>query len=357
MGQCHRTYMSKQKSGLKRQNVMHPSRSMVQNGVFVISLDFELYWGVRDSRTIEQYGNHIRGVWKVIPRLLDLFDRYNVSATFATVGFLFSENGEDINEFLPDKKPDYADKRISPYLSNNEFEQKHKELHFALPLIQKIKQHPNHEIASHTFSHYYCMEEGQTVSDFRDDMTSAKTIAQKEQVRLQSLVFPRNQWRSGYLEIAKQMGIIAYRGNETAWFQKPKKEEDISLVERFFRISDAYVNISGHNCFHLEKSDEKFPLNIRGSRFLRPHHPRLSFLDPLRKKRIIKSLRHAAKNKTIYHLWWHPHNFGVRQEKNFAFLESILKEFQKLNCQYNFESKTMTALAKEYTPSSIKPEF
>ena len=321
---------------------------MRRNGAFVISLDFELYWGVRDCRTIEQYGDHVRGVWQVIPDLLDLFDQYNISATFATVGFLFSENGDDIDDFLPTQKPNYTNQRLSPYLQTNNFGKAQKELHFALPLIKQINQHPNHEIACHTFSHYYCMEEGQNVMDFKHDIASAKKIAQREQIELKSLVFPRNQWEKEYLKISKQMGIIAYRGNETAWFQKPKKEEDISLLERFLRLMDAYVSISGHNCFHLGKQEKEFPLNICGSRFLRPYHPRLGFLDPLRKKRVIKSLQFAAKNKMIYHLWWHPHNFGINKQKNFAFLESLLKEFQKLSRQYNFESKTMASLAKQY---------
>ena len=321
---------------------------MIQNGVFVISLDFELYWGVRDSRSIEQYGDNIRGVWKAIPQLLNLFEKYDISATFAIVGFLFSDNGRDINDFSPNEKPNYENTRLSPYQSNKEFKKKCKELYFALPLVRDIKKRLNQEIASHTFSHYYCMEKGQKASEFKDDIISAKKIAQKEEITIQSLVFPRNQCNEDYLKIAKQMGIIAYRGNETAWFQRPKKEKDISLVERFFRIFDSYANISGHNCFYLKKPDEKFPLNIPGSRFLRPHNPYLKVLEPLQKKRIIKSLRYAAKNKMAYHLWWHPHNFGIHQEKNFAFLEFILKEFQKLNLKYGFESKTMASLAKEY---------
>ena len=58
-------------------------------GKFVISLDFELIWGVRDKRTIQSYGENLRGVHQAIPRLLNLFDQYKIKGTFATVGFLF----------------------------------------------------------------------------------------------------------------------------------------------------------------------------------------------------------------------------------------------------------------------------
>jgi hypothetical protein len=57
-------------------------------------------------------------------------------------------------------------------------------------------------------------------------------------------------------------------------------------------------------------------------------------------------MTHAAKNNLTYHLWWHPHNFGINQDKNFVFLEKILKHYQKLNTQYNFQSVTMSKLAE-----------
>ena len=57
-----------------------------KKGLFIISLDFELLWGVRDKRTKETYGQNILGVQEVIPQLLDLFDKYDITATFATVG-------------------------------------------------------------------------------------------------------------------------------------------------------------------------------------------------------------------------------------------------------------------------------
>jgi len=39
-------------------------------GKLVISFDFELFWGMRDKKTIAQYGANILGVQQVIPRLL-----------------------------------------------------------------------------------------------------------------------------------------------------------------------------------------------------------------------------------------------------------------------------------------------
>ena len=39
----------------------------------------------------------------------------------------------------------------------------------------------------------------------------------------------------------------------------------------------------------------------------------------------------AARTSTTFHLWWHPHNFGARTEKNLDVLRVILRTFQELN--------------------------
>ena len=89
-------------------------------GIFTISLDFELYWGIRDKKTIEQYGDNILGVWHVVPKLLELFSQYQIHVTWATVGAMMSKNKEEFLQFLPEKKPNYQDKNLSPYFDFTE---------------------------------------------------------------------------------------------------------------------------------------------------------------------------------------------------------------------------------------------
>jgi peptidoglycan/xylan/chitin deacetylase (PgdA/CDA1 family) len=148
----------------------------VSTGKFVVSLDFELLWGVRDVATIETYGDHLRGVHTVIPRLLSTFRKNNIKATFATVGFLFFSTKEELLANLPNRRPNYSNPALSPY--TNEFElvgesNKTDPYHFAPQLIQLIQDCPEQEIGTHTFCHYYCQENGQTVDDFREDLRAA----------------------------------------------------------------------------------------------------------------------------------------------------------------------------------------
>ncbi len=321
----------------------------MNSGKFIISLDLELFWGMRDQRTIEQYGENIKGVHKAIPRLLAVFNKHQVKATFATVGFLFFEDKAELLNNLPKKQPGYLNKNLSPYSRHFDIIGKDAEAdpyHFAPHLIRLIHNYPEQEIGTHTFSHYYCLEEGQTKEEFKADIESALKIAVKYGIQVTSLVFPRNQFNDEYLQVCQKLGIICYRGNEDSWLYKARNGKKESLVRRALRLVDAYINISGHNCYSDTYLKNKIPVNIPSSRFLRPYSKKLKAFDKLRLNRIHSGMTHAAKNNLTYHLWWHPHNFGINQDENFTFLEKILQHYTKLNAQFNFQSYTMTELAK-----------
>jgi hypothetical protein len=78
---------------------------------------------------------------------------------------------------------------------------------------------------------------------------------------------------------------------------------------------------------------------------LRPVSGSLGVLEPLRLSRIKSGMTQAAKTGKLYHLWWHPHNFGLNQNANLAFLEKILNHYQRLAKDYGFESLSMLGVA------------
>ena len=63
-----------------------------KNGNLIISLDFELFWGVFDVRSLESYKQELEKVHSIVPRLIELSDKYDIKLTFATVGFLLAKN-------------------------------------------------------------------------------------------------------------------------------------------------------------------------------------------------------------------------------------------------------------------------
>ena len=74
-------------------------------GTFLVSLDYELFWGMLDVCPLEQYQDNVLGGKKAIPQLLNLFEKYKIHATWATVGFLFADNYQELSRFLPSSVP------------------------------------------------------------------------------------------------------------------------------------------------------------------------------------------------------------------------------------------------------------
>lgn len=334
--------------GVDRINRKNPEKYRVtiylivmQQGKFIVSLDFEMMWGVRDKRTIASYGNNISAVRRVIPRLIEMADKSGVHLTFGVVGMMMLKNKDELLNSLPSEKPSYVNIIRSPYGQYIEAMTKEDEsYHFAPDMVAYIRQHPKHEIGSHTFCHYYCLEEGQSLSQFEADLAMAQKVSD---VPLRSIIFPRNQTNSGYLAICHQQGFNTYRGNEKNKLNKAAAHDGIA--KRALRLIDNYINITGSNTYtDVELLNTGVPMNIPASRFLRPYNSKLRMLDGLRLHRIKKAMTHAAKNGETYHIWWHPHNFGAHTEENFEFLAKIFEHYRVLTEKYGMRSYTFSEL-------------
>ncbi|MEM7024300.1 MAG: polysaccharide deacetylase family protein [Pseudomonadota bacterium] len=326
-------------------------------GTFTISLDFELYWGVHDQRSMADYGRNIIGARDAIPRTLELFERYGVHATWATVGLLFFDRKAELMEFLPDPRPRYANPALSPYprigqIGPNERQDPY---HYGLSLIEQIRDCPGQEIGTHTFSHYYCLEageteEGQSESTFRADLIAARRAAERLGITPRSLVFPRNQYRPEYLQACRAAGIEVVRGNHPSWMFRAESRGREGLAKRVCRLSDDYLPIAGADCLQPETMEGGL-VDVRASRFLRPYAPRLRAFEPLRLQRITGGLSRAARNATIYHLWWHPHNFGGDVERSLTMLERILRHYRHLSEHHGMRSRSMLEIARTWIAS------
>ena len=51
-------------------------------GTLIVSLDFELFWGMLDCSTLEVYGENVLGGRRGIPRMLELFRKYGIPVKF-----------------------------------------------------------------------------------------------------------------------------------------------------------------------------------------------------------------------------------------------------------------------------------
>ena len=336
-------------------------------GAFCISLDFELHWGgfekwpldlKGDNAVKNSYNKYFLCTREVIPRVLNLFSQYEMHVTWAAVGMLLHSTREELLSNAPTVRPTYKATELSAY---NYIEQvgigpdeASDPFHFGNSLVKEILNTPNQELGTHTFSHYYCNEAGQTVAQFKEDLMAAQRAAATHGRTLRSLVFPRNQFNDSYLKACYELGIRVVRSNPVDWFWHIESTQAESGWKRLHRGMDAYFPIGGKNTYRLEgiQTREGYPICLPASRLLRPYQRREFVLNDMKISRILGEMKSAANNSEVYHLWWHPHNFANYPEQSLSGLKKILDGFHKLRAASQMESLNMGELYDRRNPGN-----
>lgn len=313
-----------------------------ENGFLVISLDFELLWGVFDVIDYEKKFQVFLNTRKVIPEMLQLFTQNKISCTWATVGMLFNKDWDEWQFNIPQHKPTYSNPALSAYEFGNKIKaSKTEALCFAPDLILKIANEQGQEIGTHTYSHYYCLEQGQNSLQFQSDLEKAVEVAKEKNIFLKSLIFPRNQFNQNYFEICQNFKMRNVRTNPYSWYWKNLLSN--SIIHKLARSGDAYIPFGKKSYFMKSLSYSESINKQRASRFLRPVENNL-MLRKLKLKRIADEMEVAAKTGEVYHLWWHPHNFGYLPEKSIQDLSFLIKHFVDLQKKYNYRSVNMSEM-------------
>ena len=311
-----------------------------KNPYFCISLDFELFWGMRDVTSIQNYGKNILGARRAIPHILKLFKKYRIKSTWAIVGLLTFENKKQILNNLPEVLPNYKIKKFNPYpyLEKIGYDENDDPYHYGYSIVKYIQDDHNVEIASHSFSHYYCMEKMFDDQSFFFDVAASIKALKRIGANPTSYVFCRNQYQSKHLKILKQLGFKTFRGNENHFLYNPRSNYNNNIFLRSLRFSDSLINFSGEksSCISVDPSGL---INVPSSHFLRPSNP--EFIDQIRLNIIKNNMNRSVKKGCGYHLWWHPHNFGTNLKRNLSLLEEILVHFKFLQDKYGMESINM----------------
>jgi peptidoglycan/xylan/chitin deacetylase (PgdA/CDA1 family) len=328
-----------------------------RRGALVISLDFELQWGVHDRYSSDSaYRANLLGARHAIPQLLDLFEEFGVAATWATVGFLFAESREELLQFVPADRPSYRSPALDPYAAEIGYSEDEDPLHFAPSLIAEIRRRPLQEIGCHTFSHYYCLEPGGSLDAFKADLDSAVRLARQRDIHLTSLVFPRNQIAADNLSVLPSLGFTAYRGGEQGWMYDMRPGSRNQPHRRVGRLFDQHRAPFSCLVDWKELGDDPKLSNVRGSLFLRPALSSHTRLNEFRICRIARCMEQAAASGKILHLWWHPHNFGRDTELNISGLRRLLTVFAECRDRFGFRSMSMAGAASAAQGESQMPE-
>lgn len=300
-------------------------------GTLVISLDFELHWGMRDHTAVDPtVTRSLVASRSAVVRLAELFSQREVRATWATVGLLFATTAAEARALSPDIRPAYDLARLDPYREAIGPTENDDPLHLAGSLVDRLASIPGQELASHTFSHYYCLEPGPDASAFCADLQAAQTAAEGRGQRLRSLVLPRNQWDPALAPILIQTGFECYRGPQPGWAHRSRSGGDSGLAVRAVRLASTWAGPAVPTFGWDELLEPSGLCNVPASVFLRPWARSTKTLQPLQDGRIVKALRDAARRGRVVHLWWHPHNFADQPTENLDRLQRLLDEVDRL---------------------------
>lgn len=315
----------------------------LEKGVFTLSLDTELAWGTIDKpKSYKKNLEYYKKTRRVIERLLDLFEKYEISATWAIVGHLFlencslDENGIKHPEIKRVKTPWYEDDWFCLDPSTN---LEKDPVWYGLDIVKKIKNSKIYqEIGSHSFSHMIFCNDYLSEEAANSDITECIKIAKTLNIDLKSFVFPRNA--EGFYSVLERNGFTSYRGKEKNWYEKyPNK------IKKIFHILDQTLALKPR--VNEPYFNNKL-INIPGSMLYLSRDSFRKFI-PIKSREIKakKGINEAIKQKKIFHLWFHPFNLSTDEKNLLKGLENIIKYADNKRSKGLIEIKTMNEISKD----------
>jgi peptidoglycan/xylan/chitin deacetylase (PgdA/CDA1 family) len=280
----------------------------------VISLDFELRWGIHDvyGLDFDAYRGSIERSRDAVPALLKLLVDYRMPTTWATVGAVGCVSWDEYFARAP-APPRYTTRRLAIDPRYADLDPRG-DLHFAPELLRAITDSPGQELGSHTFSHLYLREKGVTENDVAADLAAtAKLFGERYDIVPRSLVFPRNQ--CAFIDVIRSSTIRVWRGNQGPWYYDREDSERNGALPRVLRLMDE-LNPLCTRAAPLEGD------MTRASLFLRLSLPEALWQIHLQRvKRELKALRPAH----VFHVWFHPEILGEHTKTRLARVRQILE--------------------------------
>lgn len=300
--------------------INNKKQSCFSKGIVVFSADFEMSWAFRYSKS--QNHNAIKlGLQERenLPIFLNLFEKYKIPVTWATVGHLFldkcAKNKEGrTHEEMP--RPFFFENRNWIYKSGDWYEHdsgsnvlKNPEW-YASDLIDKIIESKiPHEIGCHTFSHIDCSYDNCSKELLDAELKMCKKLANNKNITLKSFVFPGGTF--GNYESLVENEFVCYR--------KPMKNHiDIPYIDKFGLVAIPSSLGLGRDSF--------------------------GWTQDFHKKIIISFIKKTISSKQVSHFWFHPSMCKWYLKNVFPFVIQLVAKEAKNG---RLEVKTMGALAND----------
>jgi peptidoglycan/xylan/chitin deacetylase (PgdA/CDA1 family) len=313
--------------------------SLLKRGAFILSLDTELAWGSAHGGKLKEREVFFQQTRPCIKRLIQLLEKYQIHATWAMVGHLFLDRCQPVNgikhpEIIRPNYTWYQDDWLSPDPCSDIDAAP---IWYGRDIIQQVLDcNVSQEIGCHTFSHVQAGEPGCTRECFSSELRACRVEADKLSVNLQSFVYPRNS--VGYLDELAKAGFTAYRGPVASWF-----EHLPGIFSRAGHLLDTFLPIAPPVVSPLR---ENGIWNLPASYFYPPADRWWKLLPvSLQVGKARQGLRQAAKQRQIFHLWFHPFNLASNPDKLLGGLERIFSEVSRYREDGLLDNPTMGEMA------------
>ena len=308
-------------------------------GVCVVSIDTEMAWGGAHRRggPPDPGLDHER---EAIASVLDVLARHGIAATWAVVGHLFLDACErDGGRPHPEVvRPDY------PWLDGDWFDvdpcstRSEAPSWYGRDVIAAIRACPvPQEIGCHSFAHALAGEPGCSPAAFASDLVACRALAGADGLALRSFVYPRNA--VGHVEALAPAGFACYRGR-----QRPPFAGRPAAVRAALRLAERARPLAGSAAV-----PERHPSgvwNVPQTFLFAPAERRSRLPVALWARAPRARLRQAARERSLFHLWFHPSNVTADPDRVVPALDRICADAARLRDRGALDTLTMGALAE-----------
>lgn len=311
----------------------------LDRGTFVVSIDTELAWG-RAHRRSEGGARH-RGVAEreAVEGVLAVLARHGITATWAVVGHLFldacHDDGRGPHPELVAPAYDWLAGSwldVDPCTSLAEDPD-----WYGRDIVDAILACPvRQEVGSHTFSHVIVDDPGCSPAVLDSELAAATAVAAARDLELRSFVYPRNQ----VAQVARLAGhgFRCYRGGRSS----PPFADRPRWQRRLLAAADGLRPLPGSAA--LPALDAGGVWNVPQTYLFDPAASRRP--AALWARRPVARLHQAARQRSLFHLWFHPHNVAAAPGRALGALERVCAEAARLRGAGRLEVLTMGDLAR-----------
>jgi peptidoglycan/xylan/chitin deacetylase (PgdA/CDA1 family) len=274
-------------------------------------------------------------------RLLELFARHEVPATWCVLGHLFlgscaPAGGRKHPEITP---PEHAWCPGDWFHHDPCGTEEAAPLFYGKSLVERIRACPvPQEIGCHSFSHVIFGDPGCSRATAESEVRACVRLAAELGIQMRSFAFPRNA--VGHLDVLRDCGFRCYRGPEPTWYAAARLPR---FLKRLLHLWD--VVRAGEPPVVVPEQTAEGLYNVPGSMIYFPMHGLRRCLPLERRvRRAVRGLDAAVRERKVFHLWFHPTNLADRPDAMFEGLDRILEHAGRLRRQGDLVLRPMAAL-------------